>query len=253
MRSKLRSALTVLSICCPLAPALASDPSPQPNFCAGDSPACRTLAVEVAKLDIADRIGSAVDLGRGYDLLCPEDNPDCCPPPLRPVCFQIQRDLVLEARRSYQSTSLTSFGGCPWSPAVCDSFGAFYCGPDQNWTPWGGCSKVFDPPINCPPGWSQVGFTCVPPPPCPCGFEHNSKGICIPKVCYRLGTRVPCLTLCGLDQVFVERTPAPAPGSGLGRHLTDPKVQLEAAREVRADLEAALEALEAEIQELSGY
>lgn len=253
MRNSLLPGMLVLLLCCSLAPAWAGDPSPQPNLCTEDSRACQSLAVEVAMLDIADRIGREVDLRRSTNLLCPEDNPQCCPPHLMPVCFQLQRDLVLEARRSYQSVSLSSFGGCPFGREICDSFGSFYCGPEESWTPWGGCSTVFDPPINCPPGWSQAGFGCEPPLPCRCGFEHNSKGICIPKVCYQFGARVPCLTLCGLDQVFVETAASRPAETNLGRHLSDREVQLDAAKRVREDLKLSLEAVEKEIKELSSY
>ena len=253
MWNSLSSRISVLLICCSLVPAWAGDPNPQPNFCTEDSPACRSLAVEIAMLDIADQIGREVDLRRNINLLCPEDNPQCCPPQLMPFCFQIQRDLVFEARRSYQNVSLSNFGGCPWSREICDSLGSFYCGPDGSWTPWGGCGLVLEPPVDCPPGWSQVGFGCEPPPPCDCGFEHNSKGICIPKVCYRFGIRVPCMTFCGEDQVFVEAATNRPVESNLGRHLSDRTVQIEAAKRVREDLEVALEAVEKEIKGLSTY
>lgn len=235
-------------------PAAAADPSPQPNFCAQDSAACRNLAVEIAMLDVADRIGAVVDLRRGIDVLCPEDNPNCCPPELMPFCFQTQRDLVLEARRVYQSRSVGDYDDCPWSSTICDSLGPFYCGPESSWTPWTGCLDVAFPPIDCPLGWTRLEFGgCLPPPPCPCGFVHNPKGLCIPKVCYRLGVRVPCLTLCGIDQVFVAEVEPPPPETNLERHLLDRAVHLEAAQRLRDDLRSKLEAVEKEIAELSSY
>jgi hypothetical protein len=247
--------MLVLMICCWLTPAWAGDPSPQPNpdLCTEDSRACQRLAVEVAILDIADRIDREVDLRRSTNLLCPEDNPQCCPPHLMPVCFQIQRDLVFEARRRYQSVSLSSFGGCPFSPEICDSFGSFYCGPEESWTPWGGCSTVLDPRITCPAGWSQVGFNCLPPPPCPCNSAHNSKGICIPQLCYWLGRRVPCMTGCLEDLVFEETAASRPTESNLGRHLSDRQIQLEAAKRVREDLKLSLEVVEKAIKELSSH
>jgi hypothetical protein len=170
-----------------------------------------------------------------------------------PFCFQIQRDLVLETQRRHQDAALRSFADCPWSKAICDSLGSFYCGPDKSWNPWSGCVGVLTPPINCPPGWKPVGLGCEPPPPCPCGFEHNSKGICIRKVCSRFGVRVPCRTFCGGDQVFPATATKRPAESNLGRHLQNREVQLEAAKRVREDLRLQLEAVEGEIKELSSY
>ena len=204
-------------------------------------------------LDITDRMEREVDLRRSFNLLCPEDNPQCCPPHLMPICFQVQRDLVLEARRAYQSPSLLSFEGCPWSQEVCDSFGSFYCDRDERWLPWAGCVGNLEPPINCPPGWIQNGLSCEPPLPCRCGYEHNSKGICIPKVCYLGHVQVPCRTFCGDDQVFVEAAANRSPESNLARHLSDREVQLEAAKRVQGNLKVALEAVEEEIKKLSSY
>lgn len=246
--------VSILLVCCVPAPARAADPSPQPNFCREDSPACRHLAIEIAMLDITERIGTEVDLRRSTDLLCPEDNPECCPPELMPFCFHAQRDLVTEARRAYQSRSVGDYDDCPWSRQICDSLGPFYCGPEGGWTPWTGCLDVATPPIDCPPGWTQTEFGgCQPPPPCPCGFVHNPKGLCIPKTCFRLGIPVPCLTLCGNEQVFVEFGPPRPPATNLERHLQDRAVHLEAAKRVRQDLEVALKAVEKEIAELSSY
>jgi hypothetical protein len=255
MRNLMFSEMLVLLLCCPLAPAWAGDPGPQPNLCTEDSHACRSLAVEIAMLDIADQVDREVDLRRSTSLLCSEGNPRCCPPQMMPACLQLQKDLIVEARRSYQSVSLSSFGGCPFGPEVCNSFGSFYCSLEERWTPWGGCNTVLAPPSNCRPGWSTNGPNCVPPPPCRCGFEHNNKGICIPKVCYRLGVQTQCnkVTFCGGDQIFVETGTSRPVKSNLGRHLTDRKVQFEAAQRVREDLKLSLEAVEKEIKDLSSY
>lgn len=253
MRNQLSFGMLALLVCFPLATAWAGDPNPQPNFCREDSPLCRRLAVEVAILDITDRIDQEVNLRGSFALLCPENDPQCCPPHLMPFCFQIQRDLAREARRAYQSVSLLSFKGCPWSEEICDSFGSFYCGPDKRWLPWAGCVGELEPPINCPSGWKQVGLSCAPPPPCPCGFKHNSKGLCIPKVCYLFGGRVPCRTYCAENQVFVDTAAKRPARSNLGRHLNDRAVQLEAAKRVRENLRVALEALEEELKKLSSY
>ena len=99
MRNQLSFGMLALLVCFPLATAWAGDPNPQPNFCREDSPLCRRLAVEVAILDITDRIDQEVNLRGSFALLCPENDPQCCPPHLMPFCFQIQRDLAREARQ----------------------------------------------------------------------------------------------------------------------------------------------------------
>ncbi len=253
MRNLQMAGVLVLLTCSSLVPAWAGGASPQPSFCVEDSPACRGLAVEVAMLDIADRIDNEVDLRRSAALLCPAGDPACCPPGQTSACHQIQTDLVVEARRSYQSESLSSFGNCPFGPDVCGSIGGIFCGPGDSWTPWGGCATVVDPPIYCPLGWSRTGFSCQPPLPCRCGFEHNSKGLCIPKRCFQFGLRVPCIFSCGQDWMFEATNTIRPAESNLGRHLADRAVQLEAAKRIRAELDIALVAVEKEIEELSGY
>lgn len=254
MRTPSLLGVGLLLLCCVAASAQAADPSPQPNLCTVDSPACRNLAVEIAVLDIQDRIDTQVELGRGANHLCPEDNPNCCPPRLMPFCSQVQRDIVVEARRAYQSRAVGSYNDCPWSKPICDSLGGFYCGPGTSWTPWTGCLDIGIPPIDCPPGWKQTEFgVCEPPPPCPCGFIHNPKGICIPKPCFRLGQLVPCLTFCGELEVLSPAASPQPPESPLERHLLDSDVHLEAAKRVRENLKLALETVEKEIEELSSY
>lgn len=238
------SIFSLILMCCPLGLVWAGAPILEPNLCVKDSRACQKLAIEVAKLDYYDFISREQDLREHDSFLCPEDNPQCCPPHLMPICAQVEKDLVVEARRVFQSMVSSRFGDCPWSSEICDSLGPFYCGPDGGWTPWGGCSPgiVYEPPI--PPD---------PPLPCPCGTVPNSKGLCISKVCTMFGTRVPCRTLCDAPDKLTAKSSAQRPESNLGRHLADTKVQLEAAKKVREDLKSALNVLEKKIRELSKY
>jgi len=237
------SIFSVILMCCTLSPAWAGDPNPQPSLCVEDSRACQMLAIEIAKLDFSDFISRDLEVRRRDSFLCPENNPQCCPPHLMPICSQVEKDLVVEARQNYQSVVSYRFGDCPWSSEICDSLGPFYCGPDGGWTPWGGCSPgiVFEPPT--PPD---------PPRPCPCGTKPNSKGICIAKVCTMYGVRIPCNINCDLP-VVAAKSGTLRPESNLARHLADTQIQLEAAKRVREDLISALEILEIEIQELSRY
>lgn len=184
-------------------------------------------------------------------MLCPEDNPQCCPPHLMPFCSQIQHDLALQAQQGYENAYLLRTEKCPFSEEICDATETF-CEADERWLPWAGCIDAsLDPPIYCPPGWKQVGLGCEPPPPCACGFEHNSKGICVPKVCQRHGILVPCLNLCEDPVVYEDFLGAPAAESRLGRHLQDKRIQLEAAKRIRMDLRTSLDLVEEEIKKLS--
>lgn len=236
-------------------PAAAQDPSPQPKLntglCAQDSRVCRSLAVEVAKLNIADRIDSEIASRRNTNLLCPQDDPQCCPPRLMPFCSALQRNFILGARSAYRNVSLTRVGECPVQDEICDAMETF-CAANERWLPWAGCvDLVSTPPIHCEPGWSQNGLTCVPPPSCECGFEPNGNGKCIPKTCYARGARVRCADICSIEerQVAIQLGPAPVE-SNLGQNLRDIGVQIEAAQGVRAELKATLEAVEREIREL---
>lgn len=233
-------------------------PGPQAGVdlgsCAEESVACRHLAVGVAMLNIRERIEAAVEVeqaGRSVRMLCPEDNPQCCPPHLMPLCSRVQRDLALQAQHAYRNAYLPRFERCPFSEEICDGIETF-CEADERWLPWAGCIEASgDLPIYCPPGWKQVGPSCQPPPPCECGFEPNSKGICVPKVCQRNGVPVPCRNLCD-DRVVFEDFIGVAPAeSRLGRHLQDRRIQLEAAERVRSDLQKALKLVEEEIEDLS--
>lgn len=224
------------------------------GLCAEDSAACRDLAVGVAALNIRERTEAAVEVeqaARRAEMLCPEDNPQCCPPPLMPFCSQVQRDLTLQARHAYQNAYLLRFDDCPFSEEICDATETF-CEADERWVPWAGCiDSSLEPPVFCPPGWTRVGLSCEPPPPCRCGFEHNSKGICVPKVCQLRGIPVPCRNLCDEPVVFEAFFGTAPAGSRLGRHLQDRRVQLEAAERVRSDLQQSLKLLEEEIEGLS--
>ena len=232
----------VALLCCVLSPAWAQDSTPEPSLCVVDSPVCRKLAIEVAKLELTDFIQRELDSLRSGSFLCPEDNPNCCPPRLMPLCSQVQRDHVVDAQRQFHSVLAGRFGDCPWSAEMCDSLGSFYCGAEAGWTPWGGCSPGLELPPRPP----------LPPPlPCPCGTTPNLKGLCIPKVCTGPSGRVPCNFLCSDDLVAISDPPAPE--SNLERHMRDQKVQIEAAKRLREDLKAALEEAEAQIKELSQY
>ncbi len=216
------------------APALAGDPSPQPSLCEIDSPACRNLAIGVAKLELDESIHRRLDQLRGGSLLCPEDKPNCCPEPLMPYCARIERQVVAAAQQQFHQALTSQFDDpCLWT-SYCDLFGEE--------------SDVVRPPIVPDP---------IRPLDCPCGTRPSySKGICVPDVC-TAGREfpVPCEWACSLDELIVENSRAKAspPKSPLERHLRDRSVQLEAAKLLRKDISAALEAVNKEIAELSGY
>lgn len=222
--------------------------------CTKDTAACRSLAVGVAALNIRERITSAVEVeqaNRRAEMLCPEDNPQCCPPSLMPFCNRIQQDLTLKAKYDYRNGFLLRFDNCPFSKDVCEGFDVF-CDQDERWLPWSGCTPISDPPIAvCPVGSKQVGFNCEPPPLCECGWKPNDKGICIPDICQAMGQPIPCPALCDIPTKLAplfSRTPTK---TRLGHHLQDRQVQLEAANRVREDLQRSLKLVEEEIRKLS--
>lgn len=143
---------------------------------------CYSLAVEVEKIRATD----GLSLGRPGinpgNLLCTQDNPNCCPPHLMPVCMAHAGVIVDQALSKVIREGIV--GGCPWSREVCDGFGSFYCEPEQNWNPWAGCHDavvVVDPQ---PPTWV-----------CPEGQRPAAKPpICEPIPCFHpiFNIEVPC-------------------------------------------------------------
>lgn len=143
---------------------------------------CFNLAVEIEKV----RATEGLSLGRPGinpgNLLCSQDNPDCCPPHLMPVCMAHAGVIVDQALSKVIREGIV--GGCPWSKAVCEGFGSFYCEPGQNWNPWAGCHDavvVVDPQ---PPTWI-----------CPEGQRPGAKpNTCEPIPCFHpvFHVEVPC-------------------------------------------------------------
>jgi hypothetical protein len=211
----------------------ASDPStPKANLCLKGSKACRMLAVQVAKLNFSDLIKRKMDSRPRSSFLCPEDNPQCCPPNLMPLCSQTEKDYVFETRREVLAG---------WDSFLCEVNGG-------NWSELTGTCKskniadrVFDPPF---PPWQD---DCDP-----CREKHNSKGYCIKKKsCPFRGIMLSCDFVCRKAPDAVKVKTVKAKSSNLIRHLSDKDVQLEAAKQVHEDLKTALEFLDAEIKILS--
>ncbi len=216
-------------------PMLAADAA----FCEDDSSSCRGLAIEVAKLDILDAIKRDTSRQTAQIFLCPEDNPNCCPPHLMPVCQRIQLDVARRARDDLHTLALAKSDDCPWDKKTCDSLGSFYCGPDKDWSPLLGCNER---PKLVIPDFPPV------PDPCPCGYRENHKRICIPKLCTFGGHFVDCQHACGVEPPRLELPR----NSRLAEQLQNREVQIEAANAVRDDLMKALSILDEQVKQLSG-
>ena len=231
------------------------------RFCIDDSPACRVLAVEISVLELTDKIDLQIEGNQSFNLLCPEDNPNCCPPNLLPVCGQAQEDLILRAKKSYD-TSLSILASreiaagqnssvdCDFGSPECGVMNDLNCRPGEIWSPVLGCTGgIVD---NFPP-----------PPVCGCGAEPNQYGGCSIKMCQTfggLGADIPCTFFCeaGLgilesDNSFVSMMSQikDKEESNLGRHMKEQSVQLEAAEQLRKKLKSALITLDEEIKKLN--
>lgn len=213
------------------------------DLCVEDSAACRGFALEIAKMDVTETINKARGLVPTGSFLCPEDNPQCCPPRLQPMCVTYRDALVDWARAQLQLSARSE--RCPFEASICESLGSLYCGPNEVFIPWRGCSGivVVDPPR---PPW----------PPCPPGKKHNSKGFCIDEPCFfrDTGLRIPCNFAPDNNEFFANRTfqaTSTAPAPNLIKHLNDKDLRLQAARQVLEDLKAAANSVEEQIKQLT--
>lgn len=214
------------------------------NLCAENTRECREFALAIAKKDIAEIITRERKNLAGGSFLCPESNPNCCPPHLLPLCSKYQSELIAGARAQLKlKTSsdvklVSQFSqDCPFSSSFCtpNCEGEFL-------KPWG-CAVDFPDLIYNPDPWDD----------CDKGEVHNPKGICIPKPCYFRNTLIP-VPCSILDQgsnelaISVDRsTPTPI----LINNLNDKKVRLEAAKQVLKDLQSEINSVEKEINRLS--
>lgn len=214
----------------------AGDPSPQPSLCEADSPACRNLAIGVAKLELSDTIYRVIDRDRGGSLLCPEDNPNCCPPRLMPFCADLERQVVGAAQAEFHQ-----FLASRQMDDLCQRK------LDCRFLIRQGDRIRFDPLQR----FGDLSFR-----ECPCGWRFNPlREKCEPETCTARGFAIPCGYACALDDLVValeDREPPP-PSSPLEHHLRDRGVQLEAAKLLRDELRHALGAAEKEVAELSSY
>lgn len=215
--------------------------------CKKDMAACDALAIEITKLDFQHILEQRIAALRGTHALCPDENPNCCPPELAPVCSQIARDRVARARSDYINSEQNE--ECPYGPEVCDVLGNLYCGPDSVYLPWGVCASkgiLIDP---CRGDWHEIGpGVCAPPPP-RCGPDERWNGkICVPKKCIFKGLVVPC-PITAPDELKKALAAKRAPRGNLSRRLQDPVVQSKAYRELHDELETAMSELDRLIAE----
>lgn len=147
------------------------------GVCSSSQAQCTALAVELKKVQMAQELEIARPVP-GVSFLCAPDTPDCCPPLLMPLCSANATVIIDQTLLSMHQNDAAK---CPWSPAICERMGAYWCGPDGGWTPWGGCSDPVAVPL--PPDF----------PTCPPGQRWNGK-ICIDVPCFhpRLGVEMPC-------------------------------------------------------------
>ena len=228
------------------------------NICDQNTSSCRELALEVAKANVRDRIAEARILTGQGNLLCPDDNLNCCPPHLMPMCGKFLSDIVEDVQIQLLQNSKSK--KCPFTQGICDMLSDKYCDSiEETYTPWSGCTKIGGGVVgpSCPFGTVADPFgNCQPWSPCQIGFKHNSKGICIPEPCYHEGTGIPtpCNFYPGNAGVLASTSSSSdtrAPSRFLVENLSDQSLQLEAAKLVLEDLKASISLAEEQVNLLA--
>ncbi len=237
------SVLAVVMLALPLNSVWAAGESnvpPSADICEADSPLCRRIAVEVAKLEFTEVIRHELVGRRAGALLCPETDPDCCPPQLGQVCAQKEMALVRQARRKLHKENSDSI--CDLWPPGCRGFpgDVFECPAGSVLGDFGMCLELVNPlPIPDPS-----------PLPCPCGWTSNVYGGCSPKPCPGRLLNLACTFGCFPD-TFKAAERRQGEGSTLMRYLGEKEVQVEAIRHLREDLKNELDALERHVKKIS--
>lgn len=215
------------------------------DLCEVDSEACRKLAVEISKLDLADMLDRQQQSNNSADLMCPENNPDCCIGINNDNCAAVNKSLIKAARKELESAVLFRGNGCPFSQEICDFFpSGTFCEDDQEYSYLVGC---YDQPV----------FSDWEPPKkiCPCGQEiRENAQACLPKRCYRRGVPVPCVSACDIPVAVLVpgiSTPADSALPQLLDQLQRKEVQIEAAKVLYDELSGKLKVVKAEILSLS--
>lgn len=225
-----------------------SEPASGYGPCREDSALCRNLAIEVARAELSNYLDQEFSLTQPPTALCPESNPDCCPPENHHECAQLQRQTIAALRQRLHSDISPRYD-CPWTKDICEDFGPFYCEPEERWTPLGcqsGSLLAFSVNPLEVPVFSQNWE------PCECNEYRDERGVCRPihtSQCLpfgREGHLCPVIPDCdAADHTKVVHWP----DSPLARHLSDRGVQLEASRRLRGELKAKLNSLNKHISE----
>lgn len=204
------------------------------ELCERSAETCEALAVEVVRLELAERIGRERLGSSSHALICREGE-RCCPAGSEALCDRYQAALIAEAQLIAKAAAKDD---CPLHPDLCNVIETT-CDRDEIYLPWSGCTNR--PGIEIPP-------TPVPPS-CPDGTEWNGK-VCLPVPCYTsfAGVRVPCPVFEGQlnDLARMNLTSGESLRESNRRllSLTDRSDVREAAiRQLRTELQAALEAL----------
>lgn len=251
MRTLTMSILLLVGVS--LAPA-ASDPQAQENLvggelitdsCAAGGAGCDILAQAVLRRDFASQLSGELNERFGGLALCPDNNPQCCPSRLMPLCSTMVGGIVdllganLQLERALAGKEL---------PAISlmnldlpdDFFPEGFCTPTSTVF---GC-KPFEPDDlgvgvivpRCPFPMKWNGYRCalakppVPVPPRPCEPW---------PYCLAFGEQdIPMYSEESLRNIH----------ANIREPLADPRLQLETLRDMRAEINAAFDALESELR-----
>lgn len=222
----------IISVIC--SPLIAQETTFTETLCERDAEACRALAVEIVRLDLVAEMERRADPQSRGSFIC-ADGGNCCPEGSEESCARLEANLLAEG---HYLVAAARQDDCNLVASLCDTIETT-CERDEIWLPWSGCTPrivIEDPRPPLPPS-------------CPPGSAWNGK-VCKPEPCYTriLGIRIPCPAF---EQLLAEQItnstfvgPAERSANRLLEFVQDERVRDVAVRNLRADLQRAIDALD---------
>jgi len=215
------------------------------DSCAAGGAGCDILAQAVLRRDFANQLSGKLSERFGGLKLCPEDNPQCCPSRLMPLCTMMVGGIVelldanLQLERALAGNEMPAI-----SLMKLDLPDDFF--PEGSCTPTStvfGC-KPFEPDDlsvgvivpTCPFPMKWNGYRCeLAKPPVPIPPRH-----CEPwPYCLAFGEQdIPMYNEITLRDIH----------ANIQKPLSDTRLQLKTLRDMRAEINAAFDALEGELR-----